>query len=117
MFFSTLLISKRNPERKSATVARLDGDDLVQFDGKQIVSGIVYHLTEEGLARSVDDASVQCTVRRLAERGDSPCMPRSLWREMSNPARLQWLLNQGQTRVTIGYDGKATLGTMAKKLW
>ena len=75
---------------------------LLSFSAASAVCGIVYHLKEEKLAREVAADSVQRTLDRLSAKPFAPTVARSRWTAMTNPQRLDWLLNETQTITLVG---------------
>ena len=71
--------------------------DAVTFGPEAAVRAIVFHLLDEQLAREVEAESVRRTVDRLHRDGVRLTIRRGMWRGMTHPQRLAWLLSESLT--------------------
>ena len=86
---------------------------MYQFDPKSLVRGIVFHLVDEGIAAEVSGDSVRRTIDRLASRKISPSIQRGQWAAMTNRQRMDWLLAESKTAMSVIF-GKTAVLTPAK---
>jgi hypothetical protein len=86
---------------------------VFQFDPKSVVRGIVFHLVDEGIAADVSGDSVRRTIERLTSRKISPSIQRGQWATMSNRQRMDWLLSESKTAMSVIF-GKTAVLTHAK---
>ena len=84
----------------------------VRFRSDQLVTAILYHVSDEQMAESFDEPSVRSTLARLEADGVSGSMERRFWRSMTNAQRLRWLLSRAQTTIVLDESGTATLKPM-----
>ena len=99
---------------KIGVVTRLDGvantSASIALDAAGVVTGIAFHLIDEGLAEVVCPESARRTVRRIGGDGTTPMeVSRSLWGEMSNAERLAYLLASSDTEFHVDDAGVARL--------
>jgi len=78
----------RNGRRESAPLL---------FEPELAVRAIVFHLVDEGIAAQVSDDSIRASVVRLRRTSVRPTVEQSVWSEMTNPQRLEWLMEKTQT--------------------
>src|SRR5688572_12472054 len=78
----------RNGSRPSAPI---------QFEPELAVRAIVFHLVDEGLAVEVADHSAVAAVTRLRRESCRPSIAHEAWSDMTNPQRLEWLMEQTRT--------------------
>jgi hypothetical protein len=106
---------KTMQKAQSGVVTRLDGvagtsATSISLDAAGVVTGIAFHLIDEGLAEVVCPESARRTVRRIGGDGTTPMqVSRSLWGEMSNAERLAWLLASSETEFHVDNAGIARL--------
>ena len=86
---------------------------VFQFDPKSLVRGIVFHLVDEGIAADVSGDSVRRTIERLTSRKISLSIQRGQWATMSNRQRMDWLLSESKTAMSVIF-GKTAVLTQAK---
>ena len=86
---------------------------MFQFDPKSLVRGIVFHLVDEGIAAEVSGDSVRRTIERLTSRKISPSIQRGQWATMSNRQRMDWLMAESKTAMSV-LVGKTAVLTPAK---
>jgi hypothetical protein len=86
---------------------------VFQFDPKSLVRAIAFHLVDEGIAADVSGDSVRRTIERLASRKISPSIQRGQWATMSNRQRMDWLLSESKTAMSVVF-GKTAVLTQAK---
>lgn len=101
------MIKQQRSEVESTRATEVGAD--LQFDGALAVRGIVYHLLEENLARAIDPETITRTIDRLQGKPFQSHVERGRWAVMTNPQRLQWLLNETQTVTLVGEDEKVYL--------
>ena len=99
-----------NPEGVAAeagAVGAAAGDSLLHFDPARAVSGITFHLVDEGLARGVTPDSARRAVARLRRRAVRPSIGRGEWAAMTHRGRLHWLLTQTRTGLRLRSEDAA----------
>ena len=106
---------KTMQKAKAGVVTRMDAmaptSASISLDAAGVVTGIAFHLIDEGLAEVVCPDSARRTVRRIGGGGVTPMqVSRSLWGEMSNAERLAWLLASSETEFHVDDKGVARLG-------
>ena len=75
------------------------------------MTGIAFHLIDEGLAEAVCPDSARRTVRRIGGDGTTPMQVcAACWGEMSNAERLAYLLASSETKFHVDDAGVARLG-------
>ena len=83
--------------------------EVFRFGPQDITRGVCYHLLDEELAKNVKRKSIRRTVARLTREIGCLAIPKDDWAAMSDPQRLQWLLEESHTAVEITEDGTAVL--------
>ena len=96
----------RNGSRPSAPI---------QFEPELAVRAIVFHLVDEGVAAQVADDSVRAAVARLRRTAVRPSIEQWVWSEMTNPQRLEWLMEKTQTASRLINDETSVLEPAARK--
>ena len=81
----------------------------VQWTPQRVLAGILYHVLESGMARSIEAASIANAAARLEAEWQPLPPPRAQWRVMSDADRLHWLLQVSRTAVDVDADRMATL--------
>ena len=89
------------PAVQSADPAGTPAAPVFQFDPKSLVRGIVFHLVDEGIAADVSGDSVRRTIERLTSRKISPTIHRGQWSTMSNRQRMDWLMAESKTAMSV----------------
>ncbi len=79
------------------------------FDAQQIGRAISFHLIDLGQARRISNQSLQRTVTRLGKEPKGLTISRGIWSSMSDPQRLNWLLEESHTVVELTGDKTALL--------
>jgi uncharacterized membrane protein YebE (DUF533 family) len=97
---------ERNGRRPSAPI---------QFEPELAVQAIVYHLVDEGVAAGVADESVRAAVVRLRRAACRPTIEQWVWSEMTNPQRLEWLMEKTQTASRLVSDELSVLEAAPRK--
>jgi hypothetical protein len=82
---------------------------VIRFEPELAVQAIVFHLAEEGISSDVVVESADATVGRLRRSTVRPTVARAIWSEMTNPQRLEWLLQQTGTIARLVSDEKSIL--------
>ena len=95
----------RNGSRPSAPI---------QFEPELAVRAIVFHLVDEGITESVADESVRAAVVRLRRAACRPSVEQWVWSEMTNPQRLEWLMEKTQTAARLVSDELSVLEPAGK---
>ena len=90
----------RNGRRPSAPL---------QFEPELAVRAIVYHLVDEGVAAQVAADSIEAAVVRLRRTAVRPSIEPWVWSEMTNPQRLEWLMEKTQTASRLISDEVSVL--------
>ena len=90
----------RNGSRPSAPI---------QFEPELAVRAIVFHLVDEGIAARVADDSIRASVIRLRRTSLRPTIEQWVWSEMTNPQRLEWLMEKTQTASRLISDEVSVL--------
>lgn len=89
--------------RQSAAGREAQSSAVLEFGADTVLTGIVYHLVDEGDAGRVSDDSIRRTRQRLERKNTHLSMARELWESLSNRERLNWLLSMSQTSAL--FDG------------
>ncbi len=89
--------------------------DLIVFEPELAVRAIVFHLVDEGVANQVADDSARAAVTRLRRAGCRPSVEPWVWSEMTNPQRLEWLMEKTQTAARLVSDELSVLEAAPKK--
>ena len=79
------------------------------FDAQQIGRAISFHLIDLGQARRISNQSLQRTITRLGKEPKGLTISRGVWSSMSDPQRLNWLLEESHTVVELTGDKTALL--------
>ena len=87
----------------------------IQFEPELAVQAIVFHLLDEGIAAQVADDSVRAAVVRLRRAAVRPTVEQWVWSEMTNPQRLEWLMDKTQTASRLVSDEVSVLEPAARK--
>jgi hypothetical protein len=87
----------------------------LQFEPELAVRAIVYHLVDEGVAVQVAADSIQAAIARLRRTAVRPSIEPWVWSEMTNPQRLEWLMEQTQTASRLVSDAISILEPAARK--
>ncbi|CAA9423877.1 MAG: hypothetical protein AVDCRST_MAG64-3058 [uncultured Phycisphaerae bacterium] len=87
----------------------------IQFEPELAVRAIVFHLVDEGVAASVADESARAAVVRLRRAACRPSVEQWVWSEMTNPQRLEWLMEKTQTASRLISDEVSVLEPAARK--
>ena len=82
---------------------------LIRFDPDLAVRAIAFHLADEGISPRVDEPSARATAVRLRRSGLAISVEQWLWSEMTNPQRLEWLLQQTRTASRLISDELSVL--------
>ena len=82
---------------------------LIQFEPELAVKAIVFHLADEGVSPAVSEESVRATVNRLRRSAVRPTIEQWTWSEMSNPQRLEWLMQKTHTLSRLISDEVSVL--------
>ena len=82
---------------------------LILFEPELAVKAIVFHLADEGVSPSVSEESVRATVARLRRSAVRPTIEQWMWSEMSNPQRLDWLMQKTHTLSRLISDEVSVL--------
>ncbi|HET6248450.1 MAG TPA: hypothetical protein VFE47_12180 [Tepidisphaeraceae bacterium] len=77
-------------------------DAVLRFDAASAVRAIVFHLLDEGLAKSVSRDTIDRTIDRLKSTRIEPSIARRRWVTLSNTQRLRWILNECHTTMRVG---------------
>ena len=88
---------------------------ILNFDSASVVQGMVYHLLDEKLAKSVSPETIDLTIKRLASTGFTTSISRSLWSGMTNPQRLDWLQRESHTISLVGVGDVVSLHARRSK--
>ena len=96
----------RNGSRPSAPI---------QFEPELAVRAIVFHLVDEGVAAQVADDSIRAAVVRLRRAAVRPTIEQWVWSEMTNPQRLEWLMEKTQTASRLMSDEVCVLEPDARR--
>ena len=96
----------RNGRRPSAPL---------QFEPELAVRAIVYHLVDEGVATEVAGESIRAALTRLRREACRPSVEPWTWSEMTNPQRLEWLLEKTRTVSRLISDEMAVLEPAPRK--
>ena len=86
-----------------------DAPAMLRFEPELAVRAIAFHLADEGISGEVVADSAQATVIRLRRAGLRPTVARTLWSRMTNPQRLEWLLEQTATAARLIDDETSVL--------
>lgn len=97
---------ERNGRRPSAPI---------QFEPELAVRAIVFHLVDEGVAATVAGDSVRAAVLRLRRASCRPAIEQWVWSEMTNPQRLEWLMEKTQTAARLVSDELSVLEPAPRK--
>ena len=101
------------PNGNTPAVNPADQAAVFQFEPKSLVRGIVFHLVDEGLAAEVSGDSVRRTIERLTSRKISPSIQRGQWATMTNRQRMDWLMAESKTAMSV-LVGRTAVLTPAK---
>ncbi len=82
---------------------------LIEFDPELAVRAIAFHLADEGISPRVDEPSARATVDRLQRSTVPLSVEQWVWSEMTNPQRLEWLLQKTQTASRLVSDETSVL--------
>lgn len=82
---------------------------VLHFPPTHMLAGVVYHLIDEGLARRVDERSVDRILNRLVKEGASCSISRGEWMHLSNRQRLDWLMERAGACASVELGGIAVL--------
>ena len=80
-----------------APEARKDG--IIIFEADRILQAICFHVVDEGKAAMVEPVSIRLTRVRLLRQKTRVVVTRFQWAAMSNPERLDWLLDRSKTTI------------------
>ena len=81
----------------------------LHFTPELVLAGICFHLKDEGLVQEITAESIRrATVRMQKERLDL-CIAREYWECMDHRERLNWLLSESHTVMSLAPGGVATL--------
>lgn len=97
---------ERNGRRASAPI---------QFEPELAVRAIVFHLVDEGVVATVAGDSVRAAVLRLRRASCRPAIEQWVWSEMTNPQRLEWLMEKTQTAARLVSDELSVLEPARRK--
>lgn len=97
---------ERNGKRASAPLT---------FEPELAVRAIVFHLLDEGVAARVADESARAAVVRLRRLSCRPSVEQWVWSEMTNPQRLEWLMEKTQTAARLVSDELSVLEPAPRK--
>jgi hypothetical protein len=93
-------------ERESAS-GRTAG--TIRLSPRQVLAGICFHLRDEGLVTSITTDSVRRTELRLARERLELSVSRERWECMDHKERLNWLMAESHTVMSLAPGGVATL--------
>lgn len=82
---------------------------IFRFGPRDVTRAISFHLLDTGLATQVKRKSVKRTIARLNRTIACLAIPRDEWIAMTDPQRLQWLLEESGTAVEVTDEGTAVL--------
>ena len=85
------------------------------FEPELAVRAIVFHILDEGIAAQVSDDSIRASVVRLRRTSVRPTVEQSVWSEMTNPQRLEWLMEKTQTASRLIDDEVSILEAATDK--
>jgi hypothetical protein len=91
-----------------------DAPAMLRFEPELAVQAIAFHLADEGISGEVVADSAQATVIRLRRAGLRPTVARTVWSHMTNPQRLEWLLEQTATLARLIDDERSVLEPFSK---
>ena len=95
--------------------ARRTGDtnsgapSMLHFEPDLAVQAIAFHLADEGISDEVAAESAKATILRLRTASIRPAVARGVWSHMTNPQRLEWLLEQTGTVARLISDETSVL--------
>jgi hypothetical protein len=87
---------------------------LIQFEPELAVKAIIFHLADEGISPAVAEESVRATLLRLRRASLRPSVEQWMWSEMTNPQRLEWLLQKTNTTSRLISDEVSVLEAAGK---
>ena len=100
--------SSRPGESKGSATAPTPAA-LIRFDPELAVRAIAFHLADEGISPQVDEQSARATVGRLRRSSATLSVEQWMWSEMTNPQRLEWLLEKTHTASRLVNDETSVL--------
>jgi hypothetical protein len=103
------MIDSRSGNRTQTLPSPPTAQEVFRFGPHEIVRALSFHLLDEELATQIKRKSVRRTVARLNREIGCLAIPKGDWAAMSDPQRLEWLLEESHTAVEITEDGTAIL--------
>jgi hypothetical protein len=99
---STNMARQQAAQRPIGARRTSDGDaggtaGVIRFEPELAVHAIVFHLLDEGITNEVIAETTQATIGRLHRSTLRPTVARAIWSQMTNPQRLEWLLEHTGT--------------------
>ena len=90
-----------------SAAGRMSG--TIRLSPRQVLAGICFHLRDEGLVTSIATESVRRTELRLARERLELSVLREQWECMEHRERLNWLMAESHTVMSLAPGGIATL--------
>ncbi len=87
----------------------LGASPLIHFGPELAVRAITFHLADEGISARVTDESAESMVSRLKQSSLRLSVEQCIWSDMTNPQRLEWLLEKTQTIARLVGDELSVL--------
>jgi hypothetical protein len=81
--------------------------DMLSFAPGRLVQAIVFHLIDEGRARSVEAEPCNTSDWMAFSRMAPAIIAKEKWIAMTNEQRLEWLLKRSRIRIRAGCDGSS----------
>ncbi len=81
----------------------------IDFTPQKVVAGICFHLCDEGLATEVAVDSMRRSELRMTRERLELSILREHWESMEHRERLNWLMTQSHTVMSLAPGGIATL--------
>jgi hypothetical protein len=85
---------------------------MLCFGPELAIAAIRFHLADEGISEQVVEDSARASVLRLSRSHNHPTISKPVWARMTNPQRLEWLLEQTGTIARLISDDASALEPM-----
>ena len=95
--------------RRAAETASARAAGKLYLGPRQVLAGICFHLRDEALVNEITSDSVHRTELRLARERLELSILRERWECMDHRERLNWLMAESHTVMSLAPGGVATL--------
>ena len=96
-------------QRQERPTSAAGSPAVLHFTADRVLAGICFHLRDESLVNVITRESIDRSLLRLERERVDLSISRQDWEEMDHRERLNWLMSESHTVMSLAPGGVATL--------